>query len=212
MKEIDLSTWSRRPHYEFFRTFQMPFFDVAARVDLTEMVEFVRREDKSLFATMLQRVTKAATATQNLRYRFRGERVFEVEQCQPSFTVLGDDETFNYATALYDDDLDVFTERVRQAAEENRNRPDINLSEDHRLELIYVTCMPWLDFQAITHPIIGDENDCAPRIAWGKIVETDQGRWETTLQVTAHHSLVDGLQVARFFEAFEKVKTPESSD
>ncbi len=203
MKEIDLETWPRRAHFEFFRTFQKPFFDVAARVDVTQVVDFVRREEKSLFATMLYGVTKAATATQNLRYRFRGDRVFDVEQCHPSFTVMGDSGLFNYAVADYDDDLDVFTQRVREASEEIRNQPGLNLSEDHRLELIYVTSMPWLDFQAITNPIIGGPDDSAPRIAWGKIVETAGGRWETTLQVTAHHSLVDGLPVARFFEAFQ---------
>ena len=207
MKQIDLDNWPRRAHYEFFRTFDDPFFDVAARVDLTELVNFVRRTDRSLFATLVHTALRAANATRNLRYRFRGEQVFEVETNHASFTVLDDDQTFNYATALYCDDLDEFAERIRHGAAAQRNRKDLNLDDDHRLELVYITSMPWLDFQTISHPMSGDSSDCAPRIAWGKVVEVPQAdelRHEATVQLTAHHALADGLHAAQFFENFRR--------
>ena len=207
MKTIDLNNWPRRAHYEFFRTFDDPFFDVSARVDVTELVNFVRRTDRSLFATLMHTALRAANATRNLRYRFRGDQVLEVDTNHASFTLLDDDETFNYATALYCDDLDEFSERIRRSAGAQRNRQDLNLDDDHRLELVYITSMPWLDFQSISHPMPGDPADCAPRIAWGKVVEVNQGhepRHEVTVQLTVHHALADGLHSARFFEHFRQ--------
>ena len=207
MKQINLEDWPRRAHYEFFRTFDDPFFDVAARIDLTELVRFARRTDRSLFATLTHTALRAANATRNLRYRFRGEQVFEVDTNHASFTVLDDDETFNYATALFCDDLDAFADRIRRGAAAQRNRDDLNLDDDHRLELVYITSMPWLDFQAISHPMPGDPSDCAPRIAWGRVVDVgpdDEPRHEATVQLTVHHALADGLHAARFFDHFRQ--------
>ena len=41
-----------------------------------------------------------------------------------------------------------------------------------------------------------------PRIAWGRVVERDDAA-EVALSIQAHHALVDGLHLARFFARFE---------
>lgn len=208
MKKIDLETWARRAHYEFFRGFQKPFFDVAARVDMTKVVEFAKTTDRSLFAVVMHIALQAANATPAFRLRFRGDEVFEVDTCHASFTFMGEAGVFNYATAHFDDDIDAFGAGIRKAAQENQARTDINLDDDHRLQLVYITSMPWLDFQSITHAFSGDPDDCFPRIAWGRISNhgtDDDPRFETTLQVTAHHALVDGLHAARYFQNFEEI-------
>lgn len=207
MREIDLNSWPRRPHYEFFRTFQSPFFDVAARVDLTPLVLFARSQGSGLFTPMLHTVTRAANQTPALRLRFKGDKVFEVPTCNPSFTFIGDNQLFNYATAPFDEDLEVFSQNVQAAIEKTRKRTDLNLDNDRFLSLIYITSLPWVDFQSISHAFSGDPDDCFPRIAWGKITDqstTDTPRFETTVQITAHHALVDGSHIGEFFQALEQ--------
>ncbi len=209
MKKIDLSTWARRPHYEFFRSFEKPFYDVAARVDLTPLVHYARSTDRSLFATMMHTILRTANATEGFRLRFRGDQVFEVDACDASFTIMGDNGLFNYATCPFQEDLDTFRQNVRDAAESTKGRTDLNLDDDHHLPLIYVTSMPWLDFQSITHAFSGDPDDCFPRIAWGKIGDHSNDnqppRFETTVQVTTHHGLVDGFHAAQFFENLNRL-------
>jgi chloramphenicol O-acetyltransferase type A len=204
MREIDLESWPRRNHFEFFRAFDKPQFDVATRVDVTSLVRFARGTDRSLFGTIFYVSLRAANATEALRLRFVGDRVFDVECCHGSFTFLGPEDLFNYATANFEEDLDDFLENVRRARAEVYHRKEINLDDDHRLSLIYVTSLPWLDFQALTHAFQTPGEDCVPRVAWGKVVEVpgQKERYEMALQVTGHHGLMDGLHVARYVEAF----------
>lgn len=200
MERIDLSTWARRPHYEFFRAFDRPFFDVAARVDVSPVVELTRRSELRLFATILHSVCVAANATDALRLRLVEDGVVRVDQVTPSFTVMSDRGTFNYATAPFTDDLARFSRELGEHADRSRNLPELFLGDDDRLDLVYVTSMPWLDFQSISHAFPGQPLDSSPRIAWGKIVEPEPGRHEATFQLTVHHALADGRDVAIFFE------------
>ncbi|WP_230467259.1 CatA-like O-acetyltransferase [Lujinxingia vulgaris] len=200
MERIDLSTWKRRPHYEFFKGFERPFFDVAARVDVSPLVALTQRSDLRLFATLLHTVCVAANATDALRLRLDDEGVVRVAQITPSFTVMSDRGTFNYATAPYVDDVAEFSRTLQEHADRSRNLPELFLGDDDRLDLVYITSMPWLDFQSISHAFSGQPLDSAPRIAWGKVVEAEPGRHEATFQLTAHHALADGRDVAIFFE------------
>ncbi|RDV38442.1 hypothetical protein DV096_06380 [Bradymonadaceae bacterium TMQ3] len=200
MERIDLSTWARRPHYEFFRGFERPFFDVATRIDLTPLVELTRRSTLRLFPSLLHSVCVAANATDALRLRLDDEGVVRVAQVTPSFTVMSDRGTFNYATAPFTDDLARFSRELGEHADRSRNLPELFLGDDHRLDLVYITSMPWLDFQSISHAFSGQPLDSAPRIAWGKVVEVEPGRHEATFQLTVHHALADGRDAAIFFE------------
>ena len=44
----------------------------------------------------------------------------------------------------------------------------------------------------------GDESN--PRITWGKYEETTSGRVVMPVSILAHHALVDGVQLAGFYE------------
>ena len=71
--------------------------------------------------------------------------------------------------------------------------------EDH---WIYLSCLPWLDFTAMTHPL-QDKDDCIPRIAWGRIVE-EEDRARVSVNLQAHHAIMDGLHAARLFQEIQK--------
>ncbi len=202
LKEIDLASWPRRNHFEFFRSFERPHFDVACRVEVTEVVRHCRQTDRSLFGTLFHGAMWAANEVDAFRLRFVDDRVFEVATCHGSFTFLGPGDLFNYATARYHDDLDTFIGHIKTARDEAYHRTDVNLDDDHELELVYITSMPWLDIQAVSHPFTGEANDCVPRVAWGKVVDRVGGGHEMTLQVTGHHALMDGVHVARYVDAF----------
>lgn len=199
MKEIDRSTWSREPHFQFFRTFRDPFFDVSSRIDVTGLVAQARVEKLGLFAAFMHVILTAANEIPEFRLRFRGEQVFEIPACHSSFTFMGDNGLFNYATTEYHEDRQVFAERVRKAAAEKKHLKRLNLDDDQSLELVYCTSLPWTDILGVSHAFSGKEDDCFPRITWGRIVATEDG-FEVTLQVTAHHGLVDGHHTARLIE------------
>lgn len=43
-----------------------------------------------------------------------------------------------------------------------------------------------------------------PRITWGKFEKDAGGREQLSVTLLVHHGLVDGIHIARFYEALEK--------
>ena len=41
---IDLATWPRREHFEFFKQYDMPFFGVTAQLDCTRLYDKAKKE------------------------------------------------------------------------------------------------------------------------------------------------------------------------
>ncbi|RYD86239.1 MAG: chloramphenicol acetyltransferase, partial [Sphingobacteriales bacterium] len=56
----------------------------------------------------------------------------------------------------------------------------------------------------LLHPTNLDPSESVPKITFGKYRE-DAGRKLMPVSVEAHHGLVDGLHVARYFEIFAKL-------
>ena len=64
--------------------------------------------------------------------------------------------------------------------------------------LLYLTAIPWVSFTGFMHPI-DFPVDSVPRFAWGKFFQDGQSL-KMPLSVQAHHALMDGLHMGRYFE------------
>ena len=65
--------------------------------------------------------------------------------------------------------------------------------------LYFITSLPWLKYTQLIQPTAGgDESN--PRISWGRAEADLRGRQMMPVTLLAHHALVDGLQVARFYQ------------
>jgi chloramphenicol O-acetyltransferase type A len=62
-----------------------------------------------------------------------------------------------------------------------------------------MTAIPWVSFTSFMHPLDLSPVDSVPRFAWGKFF-ADGELLKMPLSVQAHHALMDGLHVGRFYE------------
>ena len=69
-------------------------------------------------------------------------------------------------------------------------------------ELFFVSCLPWVTYTAMVQPVPCPA-DSNPRITFGRFRE-ENGKSLMPLSLLAHHGLVDGLHMARFFEGFQE--------
>ncbi|MFO7814752.1 MAG: CatA-like O-acetyltransferase [Halanaerobiales bacterium] len=78
--------------------------------------------------------------------------------------------------------------------------------EADQMNSIYMTSLPWINFNSITHPINIKNVDSVPRIVWGKYrKEGDSITIPFSIQV--HHTLMDGYHVSKYVNNFKnKVK------
>ena len=200
MKKIEIETWARRKHFEFFKAFDAPHFNVTANVDVTNLYTYAKESNQSFFKLFLYGAVRAANAIPELRYRIRGEEVVEHEVVHPSFTVMLDEDVFNFCAATFYEDLPTFlqevTTRMEQAGDE------VVIGDDEPDDLLYITSVPWITFTSIMHPTHQQQHDSVPRIAWGKF-ERQGERLVMPLSVQAHHALVDGVHIGKYYETLQ---------
>ena len=215
-KIIDLDSWPRREHYEFFKPYPVPFFSITTSVDVAPLRKLLKTRDVSFTAGLLYVLTRAANAVPQFRQRIREDAPIEYERIHAGVTVLCPGDVFKFCPLAYYDDFERFVREASEAIERSRRGealvPD-DLVEGGRIrdDMIYCTSLPWFTFTGMLHPLGPDPTDSAPRIAWGRFEERDGGLI-MPLNVQAHHALIDGVHLATFFRKVEQlIQNPEAA-
>ena len=192
-----MDSYPRKAHFDYFRSLQYPYVGVTVDVDVTDALRFSRERGRSFFLTFLHAAALAADGVPQLRQRIRGNGIVEYAECPTSHTERAGDSTYCYCTVRHHMDLEAYFDR----AEEARARCAQNgIAEDGDIESMYfISSLPWVRYTALTQPVAGgDESN--PRITWGKYEENASGRVVMPVSILAHHALVDGVQLAGFYE------------
>jgi Chloramphenicol O-acetyltransferase len=203
MNYIDLEKWSRKDHFNFFRQLDYPHFNVCGNVDITAFYKYIKDNGLPFFISVLYASTKTANSIKEFRYRIREDKVIEHDIVSPSFTVMTEGEVFSFCTAQYTDSYMEFKANSLLEIDKIKNSVRIK-DEPGRDDLLYITSIPWISFTNITHPIQMNPVDSIPRISWGKFFE-EGGKIKLPLSVQAHHALVDGIHVGRFFNTMQDI-------
>lgn len=204
-REIDIENWSRAGQYRLFRTYERPQFATTARLDVTALMTRAKPAGVSPYRAFIHTIGAGVHAVSALKTRFTpspdgGEKVFEFDEIALSATVPRPGDTFGYAYFPYFADWARFDESCKAIIEETAKGTDLGANTGERVDLAYLSCLPWLDFTALDNALPGPD-DCIPRFSWGKLVKSPDGRWSCAMAVQVHHALADGLQVGQFFEA-----------
>lgn len=203
MREIDMSSWSRRKHFEHFMKLDYPHFNVCANVDITKFKPYIKEKGFSFFVSVLYVAVRAANEVKEFRYRIRDNKVIEHDVVHPSFTVMSQDEAFSFCMSKYYEVFDEFNGRTSQAIELRKEEGSLDF-DPLADEYLYMTSLPWISFTSISHPMHLNPVDSVPRIAWGKFFD-ENDKIKMPLSVHAHHALVDGFHAGRYFEEFQKI-------
>jgi len=201
MRHIDMQTWSRREHFKVFSAFDHPHFSMCANVDLTIFYPVVKQRGLSFNVAIVYVIARAANAIPEFRYRIRAGKVVEHEIVHPATTILTDDDLFTFCTFDYTEDFSLFAARAAEQIAYVKEHLTLE-DEPGRDDLLFMTAIPWVSFTSFMHPLHLHPVDSVPRFAWGKFFE-DGKFLKMPLSVQAHHALVDGVHVGRYFAEVE---------
>lgn len=203
IRTINPENWSRRRQFEFFRHYDYPHFNISTNIEITGAYHYTKKFNRSLFKTILYASLKIINDIPEFRLRIRGAQVIEHSVVHPSFTVSIADNQFSFCNADYDENVERFFQNVENAIKVTRENPFIQSdpAEDNR---IYISCIPWISFTGIMHPIHMHPVDSVPRLAWGKYT-TSQKSVLLPYSIQAHHALVDGYHAGLFINKFQEM-------
>lgn len=203
MKEIELSSWPRRPQYELYRDLDFPYFNLTAPVILGNFNHGASAAGSSFTIALVYLLARAANEQPAFRTRIRGEKVVEHEVVHPSITVLAENDRLGFCTIPFQQDFKAFSQRAADMIAEARAQPSLE-DPPGADDMLFMTSIPWVQFTGLIHPVPLNPPDSIPRIAWGKAMEED-GRWRMPLSVQCHHAVMDGVHFGRYFDRVQSM-------
>ena len=201
MKYIDLETYPRRSHYEFFKSYAYPYVGMTANVDVTELVAFAKEQGSSTFLACLWAAATAANAIPEFRQRIVGDQIAEYDHCDVGHTVPMEDGTFCNCNTDCRRSLPEFLVYGRQQEEAAKQHHGFVQPGEDETSQIFASSVPWVAFTQVIQPtpIPADSN---PRIVFGRYIH-ENGRIKMPLSIQCNHALVDGRHIGQFYEMFE---------
>lgn len=198
MKTITFADAHRRKHFDFFRNMDQPHFNIVANVDITAFLHTVKVQQLPFTPAMVYLLARAANEIAVFRWRIRGQEVVEHASVQPSFTVSTDvSDVFSFCTVDYHPSAAVFLADALATIEHMKTNPDFE-DEPGRDDFLFMSAIPWISFTGLTHAMHYSPVDAVPRISWGKYFAQGD-RQMMPLAVQAHHALVDGSDMGKYF-------------
>ena len=198
-KPLALDTWPRAAQFNFFRTFDRPHYAITVRMDVSRLMAARKIQNLSPFRHAIYAIATGLHAVPELRMRFKDDTVVLHDRLLLSPTIPLENGDFRYTYLTYDPDRPSFDAHVKNKIDEVRAGVPLNANDGTIEDVAYLSCLPWLDYTSLDNALPGSD-DCIPRVSWGKIVQKGDG-FDMAMTIQVHHALVDGLQVAGFFEA-----------
>lgn len=202
MKVIDMDSWPRREIFDFFSGMRQPFYSVTYRQDVTPAYRYAREKGLSFYYCLIYLVTRAMNALEAFRYSIADGKVVLLDSRRPSFTDMKKDaEFFHICTMPLEGDIAGFCAAARQRS---HSQSGFISYCDEQPDLIYISCLPWVELSGLTNE--GDllPDDSIPRVSWGKFVrEGDRVILGISLEV--NHRFIDGADIGRFSAELDKL-------
>ena len=197
IRDIDMSTWPRREIYDFFSPISNPFYSVTFALDVTNLYRYVKERELSFYYALVYLCTQAVNRVEAFLYTIEDGKVRIYDKRQPSFTDLEKgSELFRMVFVPCEGSLDEFC-RAAKAKSESQHFFFDPATETN--DLIYFSCLPWMDVTGLTNERNLDPDDAIPRIAWGKYIDVN-GRKQLHISLEINHRLIDGVHLGRFNE------------
>lgn len=198
--ELDIKNWKRESHFNFFKQYDNPFFNICSTIEVTELYGHCKKNNYSFFLASLYLSIKAANNIEEFRYRIENEKVFIYDQIHPFSTIPNDDNTFAFCEFNYKNDFVDFQSEGKTSIEKIKKMGRLE-SKGNRNDVIHYTTIPWISFTSLMHPRKFNTNDSIPKIAFGKYFE-EGSKLMIPISIDAHHSLVDGYHLGKLLELF----------
>lgn len=202
MKKIDLESWDRKEIFDHFSSLSDPFYSVTFTVDVTNLYRFVKENGLSFYYSMVYLCTRAVNHVEAFRYVLCQGEPMLLDERSPSFTDLKPgSETFHIVTMPCRGGIGDF---CRAAREKSAAQTTFLDQTSETGDLIYFTCLPWVEMTALTNERNMDPDDTVPRIAWGKYTE-ENGRKTLHMSLELNHRFTDGLHIGLFYQELSRL-------
>ena len=200
---IDISIWSRRDNFEFFRDFVNPNLGVTVRLDARHAYEAAKAKGVSFFLSYFHSILSTVNEIQEFRYRFDpGGNVVCYDRID-GLAPIRVEQKDNFAEMVFPfvEDFDTFCQMARQViAHADATDPYEQADAMTDYNVILVSALPKLDFTSFCNTQRDQQGNDYPLCVIGKMGEDKS----MPVSITVHHGFADGEHISRFFELLQE--------
>ncbi|SDD26767.1 chloramphenicol O-acetyltransferase type A [Mucilaginibacter pineti] len=200
--KLNLDTWERKEHFNFFKTFEEPYYGVTVNIDCTAAYNFTKTNGHSFFLYYMHKSLAAAQAIEQFKYRIEGDEVFVHDQIDAGSTIGRSNGTFGFGHIIYYPTFKEFETEAKKEIADVQSRTDLIRTDVDNI--IRFSALPWINFTSISHARAFAFPDSCPKISFGKMTDVD-GKKSMPVSIHVHHALVDGLHVGQFIDRFQQL-------
>ena len=203
MKIIDIETWKRKEHFEFFSKMQSPYFGIVTEVDCTETYQLAKDKNESFFAHYLHKSMIVVNKIEEFKYRIIDDEVVVFDVLHAGSTIGRKDGTFGFSFMEFSEDFEIFNKKLQKEIDEVQNSTGLRVkNEDLPENHVRHSTMPWTHFTGLLHPTDFNPKESIPKIVFGKFSEKN-GRKMLPISIEAHHGLMDGYHISAYLNEFQ---------
>ena len=112
-KNIDMTTYPRKDHFDHFRNMEYPFVTMTVQVDISDWIKRLKKAGYPFFLCFQYAVARAANSVPQFRQRIEDDGIIEYSYCNPSYTVALPDDTYRYCMVNTDQPLNAYLEEAK---------------------------------------------------------------------------------------------------
>ena len=131
---IDMHSYPRKAHFDYFRSLQYPYVGVTVDQDVTDVLRFSKETGHSFYLAFLHAAALAADSVPEFRQRIRGDQIIEYSECPTSHTERTQSGEYCYCTLHHHMSLPEYFELAQQA---RQNCASNGITEDEDSESMY---------------------------------------------------------------------------
>ena len=196
---IDLSTWPRREHFQYYRTAIPCGYSATVRMDVTEAVNFAKAHGLHFYPCFVYAAAKTVNERDEMRMMLAPDGAPGIwDVSHPCFTVFhSDDHTFSDLWTEHSEDFSQFYQNFLADQAAYGDHHGIKAKPGQPANFYCISCAPWLDFTGYASTVSGGQPNLFPVITCGQMVrEGDKVRMAMAINIS--HAAADGWHTAQF--------------
>jgi chloramphenicol O-acetyltransferase type A len=201
-QKLNIDTWVRKEHFNFFNQFEEPYHGVCVNIDCTIAYKTTKQLGTSFWLYYLYQALAAAQLIEAFKLRAEDNEVFIYNQVDAGTTIPRSNGTFGFGDFKYSPSFAEFINGATQTIQRVQNSTDLERSPAGNV--IRFSALPWIDFTALSHARMFSFKDSCPKISFGKITDSN-GKKTMPVSIHVHHALVDGLTLGQYIECYQEL-------
>ncbi|TKI47913.1 MULTISPECIES: type A chloramphenicol O-acetyltransferase [Lysinibacillus] len=203
---INIDNWDRKPYFEHFLNHTTCTFSITANIDITQLLQQLRKKNIKFYPTFIYMVTRIINAHEEFRTCFdEQDRLGYWDELIPSFTIFhNDNKTFSNMWTEYSSDFDTFYQNYLEDMELYGAIKEMTSKKFQPKNTLPISSIPWVSFTGFNLNIINDGRYLLPIITSGRYFE-QENKIFLPLSLQVHHSVCDGYHSSIFLNELQQL-------